>query len=70
MVRHDDGSIQSHVNFNGGKLDGHAVFYSDKGILEAEGEYLHGKRHGQWRIFDEAHSEYVLLHYEKGRLVD
>jgi antitoxin component YwqK of YwqJK toxin-antitoxin module len=49
--------------------DGQWVTYSENGAKTAELSYVDGKRHGEFRVWDEYSNAYMEIHYAKGKII-
>jgi TonB family protein len=47
-------------------LSGHALYYSDKGKIDSEGDYVKNKKNGKWKYYFESGSISGVVSYNNG----
>ena len=50
--------------------NGYMVYTDTRELYQAQGEYVNGKRHGEFTVFDYANNTSYKLQYDNGNLVD
>ena len=65
-----DGSVKETGFFKEGIPEGKWVSYSESGTKTAELNYADGKRHGEFRVWDEFSKAYVEIHYANGEIIN
>ncbi len=63
------GSVKETGYFKDGVPEGKWVTYAEDGSKTAELSYTNGKRHGEFRVWDEFANAYVEIHYANGEII-
>jgi len=63
-----NGQLKSTAHFQGGRLHGESLFYSESGQILAKGFFVHGKRSGEQLLYYSSGSLYSMQNYAEGFL--
>ncbi|MCB9186710.1 MAG: hypothetical protein H6601_08190 [Flavobacteriales bacterium] len=66
---HKSGTVKETGFFKDGVPDGKWITYAENGTKTAELSYVDGKRHGEFRVWDEFANAYLEIHYAKGEII-
>ena len=53
LTYYPSGQIKSECNYLENQRIGSYASYHENGILMEKGNYINGKKHGNWEVFDE-----------------
>ena len=63
------GEVKETGYFKDGVPEGKWITYSEDGSKTAELSYSNGKRHGEFRAWDEFANAYIEIHYANGEII-
>jgi antitoxin component YwqK of YwqJK toxin-antitoxin module len=66
---HENGSVKETGFFKDGVPEGKWITYAVTGEKTAELTYVNGKRHGEFRVWDDFANAYVEVHYANGDII-
>lgn len=66
---YESGEVKETGFFKGEIPDGKWITYAEDGSKTAELNYADGKRHGEFRVWDEFSNAYLEIHYANGEII-
>ncbi|MFM1874764.1 MAG: hypothetical protein RL266_501 [Bacteroidota bacterium] len=66
---YENGAVKETGFFQDGVPEGKWITYATNGQKTAELNYVNGKRHGEFRVWDDFANAYVEVHYANGAII-